>query len=242
MKAFILLTTLLLAKTGSAEVIKIVSQNERAQLVELFTSESCSSCPPAEAWLNSLTKSNQLWSKIVPLEFHVNYWNHLSHVDRFSTKTFTQRQYAYNKVLRKGVYTPQVLLNGKDWRRWRSGLRRFKNDKPGNIEAQVDIAKSKVSFTFKTQSKSDALTCNAALMGGDFSTKVLRGENAGKTLTHQFAVVEYQAGIMKKTLDGYICELSLPLEKKSSLEKASLALWVNNSKTLEVLQATGSYL
>ena len=80
-------------------------------VVELFTSQGCSSCPPADAVLGELSKQGNL----VALSYHVDYWNYLGWEDTFSSKQSTDRQYEYARTLgRKSVYTPQVIINGRD--------------------------------------------------------------------------------------------------------------------------------
>jgi hypothetical protein len=84
---------------------------EPAGVVELFTSQGCSSCPPADAALKKLIDDG----KVVALSYHVDYWNYLGWADTLATKDNTARQYAYARMLgRSGVYTPQVILNGRD--------------------------------------------------------------------------------------------------------------------------------
>src|SRR5262249_16012523 len=67
----------------------------QSQLLELFTLEGCSSCPPAEKWLSALKSSSYLWKKAVPIAFHVDYWDHLGWRDRFAKPEFTSRQQRY---------------------------------------------------------------------------------------------------------------------------------------------------
>src|SRR5215831_9028607 len=91
-------------------------------LLELFTSEGCSSCPPAEKWLSALKSSQDLWKKIVPIAFHVDYWDHLGWRDRFAKPDFTQRQQRYAAAWGgDSVYTPGFAVNGREWRGWFGG-------------------------------------------------------------------------------------------------------------------------
>ncbi len=90
-----------------------------AALVELFTSEGCSSCPPADAWVSTLKGNPGLWKRIVPVVFHVDYWNSLGWSDRFSSPENTARQRRYAAVWgTDSVYTPGMVLNGREWRNW----------------------------------------------------------------------------------------------------------------------------
>ncbi len=85
------------------------------RVVELYTSEGCSSCPPADRWLSSLKGR----ADVLALAFHVDYWDRLGWPDRFASPAYTQRQYAVARRLGAAqVYTPQVLVDGADWRRW----------------------------------------------------------------------------------------------------------------------------
>ena len=92
------------------------SRAARTHLLELFTSEGCSSCPPAEAWLSNLKKEPQLWRDFVPVAFHVDYWDRLGWRDPFASKTWTARQYDYAERWKSGsVYTPGFVLDGREW-------------------------------------------------------------------------------------------------------------------------------
>src|SRR6202020_1540486 len=68
---------------------------QRVALLEVYTSEGCSSCPPAESWLSELKGSQGLWNEFVPVAFHVDYWNNLGWKDRFSDKQYTERKKSY---------------------------------------------------------------------------------------------------------------------------------------------------
>src|SRR5450432_272324 len=95
---------------------KFQSDGAQATLVELFTSEGCSSCPPAEASLSRLKDDPSLWKSIVPVAWHVDYWNSLSWRDRFSSARYTERQRGYaTKRGSNSIYTPAFAVNGREW-------------------------------------------------------------------------------------------------------------------------------
>ena len=98
------------------------SGEQQTRLVELYTSEGCSSCPPADRWLTRFKTRPDLWTVYVPVAFHVDYWNYLGWADRFSRKAHTRRQARYK---RQGgvnsVYTPGFVINGYEWRGFFSG-------------------------------------------------------------------------------------------------------------------------
>src|SRR5260221_6446662 len=90
---------------------RAVNAQPRPAVVELFTSEGCSSCPPAEAYIGELAQHKD----VLALAFHVDYWDNLGWKDPFSLRLSTDRQYAYSTVLgHSSVYTPQVVIDGKD--------------------------------------------------------------------------------------------------------------------------------
>ncbi len=89
----------------------------KTHLLELFTSEGCSSCPPAEAWLSKLKDDAGLWRDFVPLAFHVDYWDRPGWRDPFASKVWTARQYEYSARWKSSnVYTPGFVLDGREWR------------------------------------------------------------------------------------------------------------------------------
>src|SRR5437773_2365288 len=102
-----------------AEPLKLQSAESQTPLLELFTSEGCSSCPPAEAWFSKLKDSPKLWKDFIPVAFHVDYWDHLGWKDPFSSKTFSERQGKYAAAWQnESIYTPGFVWNGTEWRGW----------------------------------------------------------------------------------------------------------------------------
>lgn len=154
----------------------------RPKVVELYTSEGCSSCPPAEALLGELATR----SDVVPLAFHVDYWDELGWRDRFSSPAATQRQQWWGGVLGLGsIYTPQMIIEGR-----RSVL--------GSDRAAVDaaLAEPAVSIPVEAQLAAGQVTVKVGAFSGPLQydvyaiaylqraiTAIGRGENAGRTLT-----------------------------------------------------------
>ena len=164
----------------------------RAALLELYTSEGCSSCPPADQWLSNLPTQNLDAPAVVPLAFHVDYWDKLGWVDPFAQAAFTQRQRERNGRL-GWVYTPQFMLNGEDYR-------------PGKRSLQTALARSPASAVLKLSlDRTDTrqwmthveATLNApaerhqvyvALYENNLVSHINAGENARRTLHHDFVV------------------------------------------------------
>ena len=113
---FALASIILASAIACGDQLRFESGEKRVALVELFTSEGCSSCPPAERTLSKLTTHPSLWKTFVPVAFHVNYWDNLGWKDRLASVEFTRRQHTYASGWRSDtVYTPEFVLNGREW-------------------------------------------------------------------------------------------------------------------------------
>src|SRR5690348_12165742 len=103
----------------------IAGPDTRVSLLELYTSEGCDTCPPAEEWLSKLERDPRLWKQLVPLAFHVDYWDYLGWKDPFDSHAYTARQQAIaagaDSLAGRVIYTPQFVVDGKDWRGWFTG-------------------------------------------------------------------------------------------------------------------------
>src|SRR5437870_9403607 len=128
------------ARLMSAESIRFQSETRQTSLLELYASEGCSSCPPAEAWLSALKEHPRLWKDFVPVAFHVDYWDYLGWKDPFSSKAWSERQSDYAEHWHSdSVYTPGFVLNGNEWRGW---LTRDELPRPSSNSAGVLTAHS----------------------------------------------------------------------------------------------------
>lgn len=164
-----------------------------APVVELYTSEGCSSCPPAEAWLNSLA-SSAAQHQVVPLAFHVDYWDYLGWRDPFSQAGHSARQRRLARA--EGgtvVYTPQVRLAGADFRSWRSPatvqsmLTRSTSRPAGKVDLALDERDGVLMISARTTLPA-ATTAYVALYERMLGSRIAGGENAGRTLEHDFVV------------------------------------------------------
>jgi hypothetical protein len=216
------------------------SSDTQSTLIELFTSEGCSSCPPAEKWMSALKSNQDLWKKMIPVAFHVDYWNHLGWRDRFAKPEFTSRQQRY--AARWGgdsVYTPGFVVNGKEWR-W------FGGDAIPTTSAKVGVLRvslspdGKLSASFIPETTQPrALALNVALLGNDLESDVKRGENIGRKLRHDFAVLGFAEIAMMREANHWTGSVTLP--KQSGDDKPSaLAAWITENAT--PIQATGGWL
>lgn len=182
------------AKPGAAEADS--SAAPKVVLVELFTSEGCSSCPPADALLRQIdgtkTSAGQL---IVGISEHVTYWNSLGWSDPFSSETYTARQNAYgSRFGLDSVYTPQMVINGTEQivGSDRSGLLRAiqkEQQKPSPVALHIlsaIVAGNALTVTFSASGDEASRSSEilAVLADDADQSSVLRGENSGRTLAH----------------------------------------------------------
>ena len=168
------------------------SGETQSTLIELFTSEGCSSCPPAEKWLSALKSNQDLWKKIVPVAFHVDYWDRLGWRDRFAKPEFTSRQQGYAAAWGgDSIYTPGFVVNGKEWRSWFGGnVIPASSIKVGVFRLSLG-AGGKLSARYIPEAKQPrGLALNVALLGNNLESDVKRGENSGRKLRHDFVVLD----------------------------------------------------
>ena len=129
------------AEVSAASACVASSGAQRAVLLELYTSEGCDSCPPADRRLSQYKDRPDHAGRVVPLAFHVDYWERLGWADRFASPQYTQRQYAMAALAKSRlVYTPQFLKNGRDWRSAASPLDGMVETRPGvNIALELGV-------------------------------------------------------------------------------------------------------
>jgi len=244
MRVFLYVALLGAVYAHAADPVRFTSGPSRVSLVELYTSEGCSSCPPADQWLGALRGDHGLWKEFVPVEFHVNYWDSLGWTDRLSNRQFTAREYAYAAAWgSQNVYTPCFVRNGAEWRpSWGAS---DPNGRPEG-ELSVELKGSDCTAEFRTgapQSQGNYMV-HIALLGGGISSRVTAGENRGSTLEHEFVVL----GLAEKklALDGsglaLVARTSLPSPSVPDSKRLALAAWVTRRDDLTPLQATGGWL
>jgi hypothetical protein len=226
-----------------AAEIRFESGPAQTTLVELYTSEGCSSCPPAEAWMSRLKGDSGLWKKFVPIAFHVDYWDRLGWRDRFSSRQWTERQSRYAILWQSGsVYTPAIVLNGKEMPN-RSGINLAG---PGEKAAGVLVAKTtdQKNFTIEFRPATGAdgnWDVHLALLGSGISLRIGAGENRGRNLQHDFVVLGLRDATMQG--DGEVRHASLTIPATSEVgARLAVAIWVSARDRLAPIQATGGWL
>jgi hypothetical protein len=218
-----------------------------AALVELYTSEGCNSCPPADEWLRTLPAAGFGPERVVPLALHVDYWDYIGWKDPFASPAFSARQRELAAINRaRVVYTPQVMLGGRDYRGWSARARfaddvRATNARPARAEIALGLREPQAgSFEVRAsgsvpgrEDRAEAALYLVAYENG-LSNRVTAGENRGVTLHHDFVVREWWGPIVLDAAGG--AELVRKVTVRG-VANGGVAAFVQSRRTGEVLQA-----
>lgn len=208
----------------------------QVSLLELYTSEGCSSCPPAEAWLSALSQSPELWKAVIPVAFHVDYWDNLGWKDWFSSREFTQRQRRYAASWGSGsVYTPAFVLNGAEWQAWGRATPGNENLEAGKLIVLATGRQIKV--TFSPSRSGGPYSAEIVPMKMNVTSRVTAGENRGRTLTHQFIALNLVKTDLTQSGENFGADVSCSIDKADAL-----AVWITRSGSLTPIQAAGGPL
>jgi hypothetical protein len=215
------------------EEVSFESGPQRVHLIELFTSQGCSSCPPAEAWLSKLKGEPRLWKDFVPLAFHVDYWDRLGWRDPFASREWTARQYQYSTNWKsESVYTPGFVLDGREWL-GRSIPPPENTEKPGMLKLSINDRKVAVEF-IANDGRTKDVDLHVATVGFDLKTKVSAGENSGRNLDQDFVVLS----LTNQKMLGGKTEVALTADSRAR----AIAAWVTAPNQIEPIQAVGGWL
>ncbi|ASK29822.1 DUF1223 domain-containing protein [Chryseobacterium sp. T16E-39] len=215
--------------------------NNGFAVLELFTSEGCSSCPPADALMGQIKESSKD-QPVYILAYHVDYWNRLGWRDRFSTPENSERQQQYSRTLGSQVYTPQLVVNGKQ---------QFVGSDKEAVENSVISSLSheaKSTVDLKAQSNSKQITVNYKVTGNDTqnkllitlvqkkaSTNVAKGENEGRHLQH-WQIVHKQVQVsLKNSLEG---STSFSIPENFTTTDWEIIGFIQNVKTGQITGAS----
>jgi hypothetical protein len=222
------------------------STESQTSLLEIYTSEGCSSCPPAEKWLSDLKAGPGLWKEFVPVSFHVDYWDHLGWRDPWGSKTFSDRQRAYAQLWHSdSVYTPGFVLNGQERRSWSR-----QKDGPLDSNAKVGVLLAstrdqvhwQVTFAPAGPHAARGYDLHVAILANELISDVKAGENQGRRLKHDFVVTALTASSLKRQADKFEGEFEFKAAQSKETKRLALAFWVTPRGSLEPLQAVGGWL
>lgn len=239
---------------GSRELpqLPLVEGERRPVVVELFTSEGCSSCPPADRLLVKLeTEQPVSGAEIIALGWHVDYWNHLGWADRFSSREFTERQYAYAEAFgTNGVYTPQMVVDGvtefvgSDGSLARQSIMRAAQVAKANVsvtlgaegtdrEAKLVVRAGKLSAA-RANGKVDVFL---ALTENGLGSSVGGGENAGRRLEHRAIVRRLQrlGTLNANDTSDFFTEPAVPLAKEWKRENLRAVVYLQERESHRII-------
>jgi len=234
--AFVLLT-------GTAfTYLKSTEADKGFALVELFTSEGCSSCPPADALVAKISRET-LNRPVYIVSFHVDYWNRLGWKDIYSKAEYSARQKQYSDWMHlSGAYTPQIVVNGKTEMVGSNekALRRaitagLTNSSAVNLTFKdVSLSQQKLQLQYQVLNAANNWALNVAFVQNNAQTQVKAGENAGKTLPHINIVRELKT----IPLNGHqIGTVSIPLPEHFNLKDGRVISFIQNRNTGKVMAA-----
>lgn len=223
----------LLSTTALAGESRATSGPQRTALLELYTSEGCSSCPPADRWLSDL-KNHMDSSQVIPLALHVDYWDYIGWQDPYANSDYTQRQ---RKIASLGqlatIYTPQFVLNGKDLRPVSKLTSQLPNITKSPATTTITLA-ANLHETLDIDWEIDGMqagdTLRLVVTEDALSSKIQRGENAGRTLEHDHVVRKFLKNHEDKG------SISLPLDPNWQRDQLALIGFVESAQG-EIRQA-----
>jgi len=216
------------------------SGEQQVSLIELYTSEGCSSCPPADRFVRSLGKQDGLFSTFIPLAFHVDYWDYIGWADPYASPAFSERQRRYAQLQDVSrVYTPGFFINGNEWRgffqRHRNWQDSLSQKKVGSLS--VTYQHPTLQATFYGTLPDDA-RLNTAWIGLGLTSSIQRGENRGKTLQHDFVVLQWHHHPMSSSM----MKVTLPSPPDHGQQRIGLVAWISQSSDPRPVQAVGGLL
>jgi hypothetical protein len=210
-------------------------------LLELYTSEGCDSCPPADRWFSKTAERPR--SSVIPIAFHVDYWDYLGWKDVYAEARYSERQRNLARAIgARAVYTPQVVLAGRDFS-WR-GLgvgKAFEAVNARSAPVKIEIASGagpsvRVNASLDPGVRADDLALLVAITQNGITTQVKAGENRGETLRHDFVVRDLKSE-SRWSAGAIDTRFEFSPHADWRLDRMNVVAFVQNTRTGEVLQA-----
>ncbi|MBU2996709.1 DUF1223 domain-containing protein [Cellulophaga baltica] len=226
--------------SANKSINKTADEDKGFVVLELYTSQGCSSCPPADALLEKV--KNQYAETVIPLSYHVDYWNYIGWDDPFSKATYTEKQTAYNyKFKNRSNYTPQVVVNGathfvgSNSLEMYKNINIFKNNKPDNtiLVSNVKTNANSIKFEYSLKGELAHKKIRVVLILDKRVTKVKGGENRNRVLTNNNIVVAEKYIVANASGEANI---QIPEIVKAN-EKIALLL-ISENEQLDITGAT----
>jgi hypothetical protein len=222
-------------------VKKLDTGNGSFAVCELFTSEGCSSCPPAEALMKAMDRE-YAGSNVYLLQFHIDYWDKLGWKDKYDNAAYSKRQYAYNSQLSTQAYTPQLVINGKqemigsESAKVHTSINQAlkNNQKALSIAYTITLKNAQAELTYAVDSFDKKDLINVALVQKEESNEILAGENKGHTLQH----VDIVRKFISVPIGNSFGKLSIDIPSDLKDKPLKLVVYTQNHKNLNVTSAT----
>ncbi len=226
---------------------RAASPDNRVAMLELYTSEGCSSCPPADRFLSGLKATGIDSSQLIPLAFHVTYWDYIGWKDPYADSRYDDRQRDIGRHNNsRTIYTPQFVLNGRDYRNYSRFSKDVNTiiDEPARVKLELSAAitpdgVADVALTTNIEhSPVDDVAFYVAVYEQNLSSDVTDGENEGELLKHDYVVRELKGPFIQgkpKTTDNHQQRFALAQNWKQ--HDLGLVAFAQNPHTGEILQA-----
>lgn len=217
----------------------VSSPATQATMIELYTSQGCSSCPPADQWLSNLQHHPQLFSQLVPISFHVTYWNYLGWADPFALPANDTRHREQARHAGSGVYTPGMFAQGREWRGWRQQPlpAQIVGRNVGVLSATAAGDRIELQFAPGSNTKLQHPQVTVTYLAMARSAAVNAGENRGRQLHHDFVAGELTHVPLQKSADTWRGHGTLAMPHDAT----AVALWLVDAER-EFIQATGAFV
>lgn len=244
-----LLTSLIFSSSFTtsafAQTLEFQSSGTQTQLVELYTSQGCHSCPPAEKLLSEQLGNKKLWQDIIPIAFHVDYWDYLGWKDIYSKASFSERQHRHYRLGNvRSVYTPGFVVDGQEWRGFFRGRDLPPAQSTGGsltLNWDSDTQSAKASYQSKAR---QASYCYFAVLGFEQDVFIKAGENRGLKIDQNFVALQVHKQAINTVGSSGQCQVNLEVAEHKSVagqNKRAVVSWVTDSLE-RPLQATGGWL
>ncbi len=243
-------SAVVLVSAFGGETTRERQQDLNPVIVELFTSQGCSSCPPADELLSVLRSEQTDDTRVIPLAYHVDYWNHLGWSDPFSSVQWSRRQKAYAQALRSEVYTPQAVVNGgvqlvgsskeavrrEIAKAGRAGRRGSVSIENARIDGDELVVALRATLERAAGARKPQLV--VALFEDGVTTRVTRGENNGRSLMND-SIVRWQRSAFPLSADGRDVSgtLTIPLDAGWRRDRLGAAAFIQDQPSMAIFGA-----
>lgn len=218
--------------------------NKTIPLLELYTSEGCSSCPPADKWISKIKHDK---SEVTPLAFHVDYWDYIGWKDKFSKEKYSNRQRKTAAFGGAGfVYTPQFVFNGRDFKGWDNSRLKSAINKTQKLAPRANLTLNAINQTdgsIKLKASAEAanpadakkVDVFVALYENGLVTDVKAGENVGRQLKHDYVVRKLFGAYQINNLNQF--DKSFNLGESWKNKDAGAVIFVQDSTNGKIIQS-----